>query len=108
MITDEDLIRKGYKEYIGGTILSPTSTRHFQKKFVDASGIKYFVTFYEFENENPGYHWEVTSQFTYEYYTINVDMFAFHDEEITIEEIEEKYENIWLVTDAEYYERYDF
>ena len=112
MITKEDLLNNGYREYSGTYPLHPSSNTLLQKCIKDKYGIKYYLNVYEYNFENiPNY--PKPNKISYQFET----KFNLYDEESctivycyndnkTIKEIEDWFANSFLDLACKYYEVY--
>ena len=109
----EILTNKGYSEFVPPTILSKFENVlfAFQKRFDDEKGKKYFIDIYihkelvhPYTNESLGFAIESSTQLTFgeERYPVNIELFAGW----SIEEIENKVQEIWEKCNANYYEEW--
>lgn len=116
---EEELISNGYK-FFEDTFKK--SIKGIQKRFTDDNGIKYFITGYHYnlskdfpQMDLSDYdRYNFTVQFIYEEETksktvdisYSADFIDNHWRPLTsLKEVEDYFENIWVMTKAEYYER---
>jgi len=116
---EEELVNNGYKFFKD---LWKKSIKGIQKRFTDKNGTKYFITgyHYNFSKDFPERDFEnydrynFTVQFIYEEETksktVDISYAAdFVDNPwrplTSLKEVEDYFENIWVMTKAEYYER---
>lgn len=109
---EHGLIDNGYKIFKDSL---RNSIRGFQKRYDDEHGKKYFINFYHYNHgEQIGgyapfedtYYAEV--QFEYDNHIMNIGIGGnFTESEITLPEVEKKIEDLFLFTNANYYEKYE-
>lgn len=116
---EEELIGNGYN-FFKDTFKN--SIKGIQKRFTDENGTKYFITGYHYnfskdfpERDFDDYdRYAFTVQFSYEgeskSKTVDISYSADFVENkwrplTTLKEVEDYFENIWVITKAEYYER---
>ena len=117
MITEEILLKKGYKKFINSYVKDTESDTYacsYQKRFDDEIGKKYFITldlhdcYYAlsiFTSEHIKL-WSVNVQFYIQKEaTFKVEYFIYDN--TTIQMIEAFYEKLWGVMGCKYYEKWD-
>jgi len=114
-MTDEYLIKHGYKKHSPALLDLPNVLARFQKFFTDNDGKKYFINVIKWENEpitpsNQDNFWEPISY----YYEVHLTMFEkaksinlnfFSD--WTLEEVEEFMEKMFNSMQPNYYELFN-
>lgn len=104
MITDEILLENGYRKYNDTWY---NADRLYQKRIKDKRGTKYFINFLRynlpvFDNE-PRYD-AILSSGTKDY---DMEIVLFNIDKMSIEDIENKIEEMWTKLNLEYYEEGD-
>lgn len=107
-MTEQDLIRAGFKEFVFSKVLHPYADKMFQKRYFDEKGIKYFITVSQFDfSKVVGYKGE-TFRYTFENQFILPDGERINVESVfsndSIQMAEEKFEEIWTKLNCQYYE----
>lgn len=80
----------------------PYADRGFQKRYTDTKGIKYFIEIYKYSFEN-------RTSYSPEVYlhTPKSDILVEIREGLSIKELEDFVENLWVILKCSYYEEWD-
>ena len=108
MINKEILLASGYKRHDPNPIINEYATDIYQKPFSDERGKKYFITF----SYLPPYAGVIPEVYEADM-TINEDHVTgcsinfklWNMNNATLQQIEEKFERIWLAAGSNYYEK---
>ena len=108
MINKEILLASGYKRYDPNPIINEYATDIYQKPFSDERGKKYFITF----SYLPPYAGVIPEVYEADM-TINEDHVTgcsinfklWNMNNASLQQIEEKFERIWLAAGSNYYEK---
>lgn len=109
MINKEILLASGYKRYEPNSIINEYATDIYQKLISDERGKKYFITF----SYLPAYAvapeaYEADMQINEDHVTgCTINVRLWNTNNATLQQIEEKFERIWLAAGSNYYEKSD-
>ena len=103
MITEQQLIRRGYRKHKGGGIAFQFSDFFYQLKFTDEDGIRYWLEFVHYEElpgGDKGGSWMCNLN-------INDPHCTFQQHRVKDLDLSEKLAvSVWIAIGAPYYEKY--
>lgn len=107
-MTDEYILKKGYKEFKPSPLTNENIVKAFQKRFDDDKGKKYFITIYKWDwcrfhrEDMPDYSYELETQLYKKdsHCPLNLTFFGGW----TVDDVENHLEETWNSDIYDYYE----
>lgn len=96
MINEKVLLENGFKKY---QELVESADCMYQKGIMDKKGIKYYISFYKYDQE-----YEVIIDSEMDIYSLEITLYRFDSRTTSLEKIEKDVENIWKNLKCKYYE----